>query len=253
MLRPGEKSRGIEILDLAKRYEDVNAVDGLSLSIGAGELFGLLGPNGSGKTTTINCLCGLTRPTSGTAIVGGFDVEKDPLKVRELIGVCPQETAVYPYLTGIENVELYGALHDLGRNDAHRRAAEVLQKLGLEDEARRRVGKYSGGMKRRVSLAMSLVHDPEILLLDEPTVAMDPQSRHAVWDFVLELKARGKTILLTTHYMEEAEALCDRVGVVDHGRLIALGAPAEINRERGAKDLEEAFIMMTGRGIREGS
>ncbi|HLN45160.1 MAG TPA: ABC transporter ATP-binding protein [Candidatus Sulfotelmatobacter sp.] len=236
---------------LAKKYEDVNAVEDLSLQIEKGELFGLLGPNGAGKTTTINVLCGLIKPTSGTVKINDFDVQKETMKVKELIGVCPQETAIYPYLTGAENVELFGNLHCMTRENIKARQNMLLEKLGLTQEARRKTEKYSGGMKRRLSLILALIHNPEIAFLDEPTVAMDPQSRHAVWDFIKELKKEDKTIILTTHYMEEAENLCDRVGIVDHGKLIALGSPKDLISKEKVNNLEEVFIKLTGRRIRE--
>jgi ABC-2 type transport system ATP-binding protein len=247
----GIPEAAISINNLTKIFEDVTAVDGLSLEIGKGELFGLLGPNGAGKTTVIKILCGLLPPTKGSATVGGNDVQNETKKVKELIGVCPQDTAVYPYLTGRENVEFFGNLHAMPKERLKRSTEELLERVSLTEDANRRVGKYSGGMKRRINLIMALVHDPEIAFLDEPTVAMDPQSRHAVWDFLRELKGRGKTIILTTHYMEEAGSLCDRVGIIDHGKLIALGSPNELKDKFGAKDLEEVFIRLTGRKIRE--
>ncbi len=243
----------IVISGLRKEFEDVVAVDGLELEVQRGELFGLLGPNGAGKTTTINILAGLLEPTSGSASVGGHDVLREGRKVKELIGVCPQDTAVYDHLTGRENIELFGNLHTMDRERLRENVAEMLDKLALSADADRRLGKYSGGMRRRVNLIMSIIHDPEIAFLDEPTVAMDPQSRRAVWEFIRSLKAKGKTIILTTHYMEEAEALCDRVGIIDHGKLIALGSPGELRTQHGAKDLEEVFIKLTGRSIREGT
>lgn len=241
----------IVIHDLTKKFEDITAVDGLSLNINKGELFGLLGPNGAGKTTIINILCGLLTPTKGSVSVGGYNVQKELQNVKELIGVCTQETAVYPFLTGRENVELFGNLHAMPKQRIKKNAEDLLEHLGLIEDANRRVGKYSGGMKRRINLIMALVHDPEIAFLDEPTVAMDPQSRRAVWDFIRELRKQGRTIILTTHYMEEAEELCDRVGIVDHGKLIALGSPRHLKDKFSAKDLEEVFIQLTGRRIRE--
>jgi ABC-2 type transport system ATP-binding protein len=218
-----------------------------------GELFGLLGPNGAGKTTTINILCGLVKPTSGSAQVCGYDVQKDTEKVKEQIGVCIQETAIYPYLTGKENLELFGNLHTMDKKTLQARRDMLLSKMGLTDDAKRKTSKYSGGMKRRLSLALALIHDPEIAFLDEPTVGMDPQSRRAVWDLIKELKNQGKTIILTTHYMEEAEDLCDRVGIIDHGKLIALGNPKELIDKNNVKNLEEIFIQLTGRNMREES
>ena len=245
------KEPEIVIENLTKKFEDVTAVDGLSLEIEKGELFGLLGPNGAGKTTAIKVLCGLLEPSSGSAHVGGYDVRKDTSKVKELIGVCPQDTAAYSFLSGRENVELFGNLHAMPKEKLKKNTDGLLEKMSLTEDANRRFGKYSGGMKRRINLIMALVHDPEIAFLDEPTVAMDPQSRHAVWDFIRELKNRGKTIILTTHYMEEAEGLCDRVGIIDHGKLIALGSPKQLKDKFKAKDLEEVFIGLTGRKIRE--
>jgi ABC-2 type transport system ATP-binding protein len=246
------KEVAIVIKDLIKEFEDVTAVDGLSLVVEKGELFGLLGPNGAGKTTIINILCGLLKPTSGSVSVLGYDVQKEPQKIRQLIGVCTQETAVYPYLTGRENVEFFGNLHTMSKEKLRNNTKSLLHKLGLAEDANRRVGKYSGGMKRRINLIIALVHDPEIAFLDEPTVAMDPQSRHAVWDFIRELKKQGKTVILTTHYMEEAEELCDRVGIIDQGRVIALGSPKELILSNHVNNLEEVFIKLTGRRIREG-
>jgi len=241
----------IRIENLTKKFEDVTAVDGLYLEIEKGELFGLLGPNGAGKTTVIKTLCGLLEPTSGSIWVGGFDVRKEAAKVKELIGVCPQDTAAYSFLSGRENVELFGNLHTMPKEKLKKNIEDLFEKMSLTEDADRRLGKYSGGMKRRTNLIMALVHDPEIAFLDEPTVAMDPQSRHAVWDFIKGLKKRGKTIILTTHYMEEAEELCDRIGIIDHGKLIALGSPNQLKEKFNAKDLEEVFIGLTGRKIRE--
>jgi len=245
------KEPEIVIENLTQKFEDVTAVADLSLEIEKGELFGLLGPNGAGKTTAIKVLCGLLEPSSGSAHVGGYDVKKDTSKVKELIGVCPQDTAAYSFLSGRENVELFGNLHAMPKEKLKKNTDALLEKMSLTEDANRRLGKYSGGMKRRINLIMALVHDPEIAFLDEPTVAMDPQSRHAVWDFIRELKNRGKTIILTTHYMEEAEELCDRVGIIDHGKLIALGSPKQLKDKFKAKNLEEVFIELTGRKIRE--
>ena len=236
--------------NLGKEFEDTTAVDDLNLQISKGELFGLLGPNGAGKTTTINILCGLIKPTKGTAKVGGHDVQRETAKVKDIIGVCPQETAIYGYLTGEENVDLFGNLQSMNKTTLKARRSMLLEKMGLADDAKRKAEKYSGGMKRRLSLILALIHDPEIAFLDEPTVGMDPQSRHAVWDFIKELKKEDKTIILTTHYMEEAEELCDRVGIIDHGKLIGLGTPRELISKNNVKNLEEVFIALTGRKIR---
>jgi ABC-2 type transport system ATP-binding protein len=243
----------IVIEHLEKQYQDVKAIDDLSLQVGKGELFGLLGPNGAGKTTTLNILCGLLKPTRGEATICGYDVQKQTAQVKDRIGVCIQETAIYPYLTGAENVDLFGNLYAMDKNTLKTRQSMLLNKMGLTQDAKRKASKYSGGMKRRLSLILALIHDPEVAFLDEPTVAMDPQSRHAVWEFIKELKTQNKTVILTTHYMEEAEALCDRVGIIDHGKLIALGTPKELISKNQVKNLEEVFIKLTGRNIREES
>lgn len=237
--------------NIVKKFEDITAVDGVSFHVGRVEIFGLLGPNGAGKTTTINILCGLLKPSSGSAFVGGYDVQRGSVEVKNLIGVCPQENSVYPFLTGMENIELFGNLYALNKNTLKARRDMLLGEMGLTQDAKRRVAKYSGGMKRRLSLILALIHDPQIIFLDEPTVGMDPQSRRAVWDFMGWLKNEGKTIFLTTHYMEEAEALCDRVGIIGHGKLIALDSPRELVSKHGVKNLEEVFIKLTGRKIRE--
>ena len=251
MMLPQSMGQAISIKNLVKRYDDVTAVDGLSFDVEEGEIFGLLGPNGAGKSTTINILSGLLEPTSGSATVLGFDVQKEPGKVKERIGVCPQEPAFFSYLTGRENVELMGNLQDMPKEKLRERTDWLLDQVGLGEASSRRAGKYSGGMVRRTSLAMALVHDPEVAFLDEPTVGLDPQSRRATWGLIEDLKGRGRTVILTTHYIEEAEALSDRVGIIDHGKLIALDTPQVLMEEHGADNLEEVFIKLTGRKIRE--
>jgi ABC-2 type transport system ATP-binding protein len=241
----------IQIDGLVKRFGDITAVDGLSLEIREGEIFGLLGPNGAGKSTTINVLSGLIEPTSGSATVGGYDITKEPGKVREIIGVCPQHSAYYKYLTGRENIKLFGDLHGMPTTLIEERSAYLIEKIGLEESADRKTDGYSGGMVRRINLAMALINDPEIAFLDEPTVAMDPQSRRATWDFINEFRQNGKTVILTTHYIEEAEELADRVGIIDHGKLIALDTPRALMDVNGGENLEDVFIGLTGRNIRE--
>ncbi len=242
---------GIEIMGLTKRFDDKLAVDNLSLEIGEGELFGLLGPNGAGKSVTIKTLCGILEPSSGSAKVNGFDIRNEMGEIRRIIGVCPQEPAYYSYLSGRENIRLFGSLHGLGADVLNARTDALIEAVGLGVDADRRAGKYSGGVVRRVSLAMALVNDPEVCFLDEPTVAMDPQSRHATWDIIRGLKRDGKTVILTSHYIEEVEELADRVGIIDHGSLIALGTSRALMDENEAENLEEVFIKLTGRGIRE--
>ena len=241
----------IQINNIFKRFVEVTAVDGLSLNIKEGEIFGLLGPNGAGKSTTINILSGILQPTSGSAFVGGYDITVDSANVKRLIGVCPQHSAYYKYLTGRENIKLFGDLHGMPTALIKERSNHLIEKIGLEEAADRKSSTYSGGMVRRINLAMALINDPEIAFLDEPTVGMDPQSRRATWDFIKEFRQSGKTVILTTHYIEEAEELADRVGIIDHGILIALDTPQALIEVNGRDNLEDVFIGLTGRKIRE--
>jgi ABC-2 type transport system ATP-binding protein len=243
----------IVINDLVKNFGDVTAVNGLTLGIRKGELFGLLGPNGAGKTTTINILCGLLDPSAGTAHIGGFDVRTEMSKIKERIGVCPQEAAVFKFLTGKENIELFGSLHGMDKHVLRERTTELLSQSGLSESARRRAKGYSGGMMRQLNLLMALISDPEIVFLDEPTVGMDARARRRTWEFIGSLKEQEKTVVLTTHYIEEAQALSDRVGIIDYGELIALGTPEELMKKHESKDLEAVFLEITGRRIAEGS
>ncbi len=242
----------IIIKDLVKQFDEVTAVKGINLDIKKGELFGLLGPNGAGKTTTINMLVGLINPTEGSAFVGGYDIKKDLKKIKEMIGVCPQEASVYKFLKGRENVELFGNLFEMDKNLLKERADKFFEASGLKEASNRKVKGYSGGMIRQLNLIIALINDPKIVFLDEPTVGMDPRARRKTWNFIGDLKRDDKTIILTTHYIEEAEALCDRVGIIDYGKLIALGSPQELMKKHDAKDLEEVFMKITGRRILEG-
>jgi len=228
MTSPGEGNpTAIQTLDISRRFGDFTAVDGVDLSIEQGELFSLLGPNGAGKTTTIKMLCCLLRPTGGTAVVMGHDIADDPLSVKRVIDISPQETAVAGRLNARENLSLMAGLNGLEKHEAKRRSEELLQMMGLTERADERVKKYSGGMKRRLSIAMALVSNPQVLFLDEPTLGLDPQSRRAIWEHIEALRGK-KTVLLTTHYLEEADALADRVAVIDEGKIIALGTPGEL-------------------------
>ena len=251
--RTTEAQNEIVINDLVKNFSDVTAVNGLNLEIKKGELFGFLGPNGAGKTTTISILCGLLAPSSGTAHIGGYDVRKDLSKIKERIGLCPQEAAFYKFLSGKENIELMGKLHGLDKSTLKKRSAVLLDQSGISEYARRRAKGYSGGMVRQLNLLMALISDPEIIFLDEPTVGMDARARRKTWDYIKSLKDQDKTIILTTHYIEEAESLSDRVGIIDYGELIALGSPQELMEKHQSKDLEEVFLKITGRRIAEGS
>ena len=217
----------IQTFDLTKKFNGLVAVDGIDLEIKEGELFSLLGPNGAGKTTTIKMLCCLLKPTSGTASIMGYDIAHESFKIKELIGVSPQETSISERLNCWENLSLIGKVHGIGSEELKRRSNELLETAGLMERAKDQVRKFSGGMKRRLSLMMALIHDPEIVVLDEPTLGLDPQSRRAIWEYIAELKGK-KTILLTTHYLEEADALSDRIAIIDEGRVVALGTPEEL-------------------------
>ena len=243
----------IVIQNLRKQFDDVKAVNGLSLTIRKGEMFGFLGPNGAGKTTTIKILCGLLAPSSGTAQIGGYDIQKDLNKVKEKIGVCPQEAAVFKFLTGMENIEVMGNLHGIEKKTLKERASELVSQADFSEAARRKANGYSGGMMRQLNLLMALISDPEIVFLDEPTVGMDARARRRTWEYIGSLKEQGKTVILTTHYIEEAQALSDRVGIIDYGELVALGTSEDLMEKHEAKDLEEVFLKITGRRIAEGS
>ena len=239
--------KAIQTKGLVKRYGKITAVDGLDLEIGAGELFSLLGVNGAGKTTTIKMLTCLTRPTAGDAAVGGYSITKEPEKVKALIGVSPQETAVAPNLSVKENLELICGIHGFSKEKTTAKIEELSQRFALEEVLARRAGKLSGGWQRRVSIAMALISEPEILFLDEPTLGLDVIARHELWDAIRALKGRI-TIILTTHYMEEAEALSDRIGIMKDGRLLAVGTAEELKRQAGTDDFERAFVTIVKEG-----
>jgi ABC-2 type transport system ATP-binding protein len=214
--------------NLHKHYGDIHAVDGISFEIQQGEIFGLLGPNGAGKTTTINVLCTYTEPTAGEVVVAGHSVTAEPEAVKRAIGVVPQDIALYPDLNALENLRFFGRMYDIPKARLEQRIADLLQLVGLTEHARRRVEHYSGGMKRRLNLAVGLLSEPRFLMLDEPTVGVDPQSRNAIFENIHALNQEGLTILYTTHYMEEAELLCHRVAIMDEGRIIALDTPQNL-------------------------
>mgnify|MGYP001489730071 FL=1 len=226
----------LEVKDLVKHYGDFQAVKGVSFSIAEGEIFSLLGPNGAGKTTTISMLSTLYTPTSGDASIDGHSVTKEPMAVRGVIGVVPQDLALYEDLTARENLVFWGQMYGLSGKSLAARVDEVLAQIGLTDKAGNRVKTYSGGMKRRVNIGVGLLHKPKLLFMDEPTVGIDPQSRRAILDTVKDLNQQGMTVLYTTHYMEEAEELSDRVGIIDHGELIAIGTQKELTRQVGESE-----------------
>ena len=235
--------QAIKAIGLVKRYQKLTAVDQLHLEIRQGELFSLLGVNGAGKTTTIKMLSCLTRPTEGEAFLGGYSIVKEPEQVKRLIGVSPQETAVAPNLSAEENLALICGIHGFSKEKTKAKIRELSAQFGLEPVLKRKAGKLSGGWQRRVSIAMALISEPQILFLDEPTLGLDVLARHELWEAIRSLKGRI-TIILTTHYMEEAEALSDRIGIMKDGRLLAVGTAEALKEKAGAADFETAFVSL---------
>jgi len=245
----------LEVKGLRKAYGDLMAVRDVSFSIGAGEMLGLLGPNGAGKTTTVSMISGLVSPDAGQVLIDGSPLLGDTDVKKRRIGLVPQDLALYDELSALANLRFFGALYDLGSAALDAAITSSLQLVGLSERARDRVGTFSGGMKRRLNLAAGLLHDPDILLLDEPTVGVDPQSRNAIFSNLETLKARGKALLYTTHYMEEVERLADRVVIVDHGNVIASdtldGLQKYAPAGEGRASLEAIFLALTGRTLRD--
>jgi ABC-2 type transport system ATP-binding protein len=232
-------ANGIEVEGLVKDFKGgVRAVDGIDLQVAPGEIYGFLGPNGAGKSTTVLVLTTLLPPTAGHARVAGIDVVQNGAAVRRAIGASLQESALDPFLTGREHMRLQSALHGLGGAERDERAAQLLERVGLTEAADRKVGGYSGGMKRRLDLGLALVHRPRLLFLDEPTTGLDPQSRAALWDEVRRLADDGVTVFLTTQYLEEADVLADRVGIINRGQIVAEGTPAELKAAIGRESVE---------------
>lgn len=227
----------IEVSQLRKEYGDLVAVDTISFTAETGAIFGLLGPNGAGKTTTIGCISGLLGPTAGTVSVRGYDVVREGAQAKASLGVVPQEIALYEDLSAGENVRFWGQAYGLGGAELRARVTDVLEITGLLDRARDRVDQFSGGMKRRLNFACGIVHEPQVLLLDEPTVGVDPQSRVRLLDLVREQANQGVCVLYTTHYMEEAQSLCDQLAIIDHGHIIAQGSLGELQAQMGERDL----------------
>ena len=237
----------IKTTRLVKQYKNLTAVDQLDLEIRQGELFSLLGVNGAGKTTAIKMLSCLTKPTSGDAVVGGYSITKEPEQVKRLIGVSPQETAVAPNLSVKENLELICGIHGFSKEKTDAKIQELSEQFSLDSVLLRKAGKLSGGWQRRVSIAMALISEPRILFLDEPTLGLDVLARHDLWEVIRSLKGRI-TIILTTHYMEEAEALSDRIGVMKSGRLLAVGTVEELKAKANSNDFETAFVSIVKEG-----
>jgi len=241
----------ITVENLQKSYGAIQAVRGISFEVKPGELFGFLGPNGAGKTTTVKMLCTLLKPTGGKATVAGFDVARQRNEVRRAIGIVFQDPSLDDQLTAVENLRFHAMIYKVPRAERERRLEEALALVDLKEKANAIVKTFSGGMKRRLELARSLMHRPAVLFLDEPTLGLDPQTRRRIWDFLRDLRrAHGLTLFLTTHYMEEAEA-CDRIAIIDHGNIVVLETPQRLKERYHQKTLEDAFVQITGRTIRD--
>jgi ABC-2 type transport system ATP-binding protein len=242
------------VKDLHKSFGDFKAVNGVSFTISKGENFGLLGPNGAGKTTTIRMLATVLEADSGEITIGGHSVKKEAEVVRSIIGVCPQELALYEDLSAIDNMVFFGRMAGMDGKEAHEQAMDNLKLMGLVERARGKVAKFSGGMKRRINLAIALMGHPQLLFLDEPTVGIDPQSRNNIFENIQSLQKSGMTILYTTHYMEEADRLCQRVAIMDGGKIIAMDTPYNLKAQIGSPEkvtLEDVFLKLTGRSLRD--
>ncbi|MCL6457252.1 MAG: ABC transporter ATP-binding protein [Gorillibacterium sp.] len=242
----------VSIKDISKRYEETLSVDHLTLNIEEGEIFGLLGPNGAGKSTTIRMICGLLKPSGGKITVNGFDTNKNLLEVKRSIGLVPQELAIYPSLTARENVTYFARLYGMSGAKLKLRVSEALEFVGLIDRQHIKPEQYSGGMKRRLNIACALAHQPKLIIMDEPTVGIDPQSRNHILDSVKELNRLGSTIIYTSHYMEEVEAISTRVGILDQGQLIALGTKEELVRQVSSEEkLQIQVVQISELAIKE--
>jgi ABC-2 type transport system ATP-binding protein len=248
----------VDVQNLVKTFGKHEAVKGISFTINKNEIFGLLGPNGAGKSTTINMMCGYLQPTSGDTIIGGHSITREARRVKRMIGFVPQEIALYKDLTSLENLDFFGKIYNLPAQERKERADELLHFVGLYERRKEAIKTFSGGMQRRINMAVALMHRPALLLMDEPTVGVDPQSRENIFETIEKLRDQGTTILYTTHYMEEAERLCDHIAIVDEGRIIASGTleqllamrdnQREVHRPHG---LQELFIQLTGKTLRD--
>jgi len=227
----------VEVENLRKRYGSVEALKGVSFQVPAGEIFGLLGPNGAGKSTTIGILCGLVPPDAGSARLNGRDVVRHGVDARRSLGVVPQEVALYDELNAAENLQFFGRLYGLSGADLKERVATMLERVALADRAKEPISRYSGGMKRRLNIAAGVLHGPKVVLMDEPTVGLDPQTRASILDLVRAIAADGAAVVYTTHYLDEAERLCDRLAIIDHGAVLAEGTLAELRRAAGEREI----------------
>jgi ABC-2 type transport system ATP-binding protein len=244
----------IQLTDLSKTYRDAGqpAISGLCLAVEKGEIFGLLGPNGAGKTTTISIMAGLIRPDNGEVTIAGHNLKTSPKQIRQVLGVVPQDIALYPSLTAEENLSYFGRLYGLDKKTLQERIATGLARLGLDKHAYKRVFTYSGGMKRRLNLLAGIIHKPAILILDEPTVGIDVHSRKVILDLLHEINAQGTTLFYTSHYLEEAQRLCTRIAIIDYGKIIVQGSPSEIiAATQQASSLEDVFLRLTGHEVRD--
>jgi ABC-2 type transport system ATP-binding protein len=232
-----ERKAVISALDLSKKFDELRAVDRVSFSVGEGELFGLLGPNGAGKTTTISMICGLLKPDEGAVQIGDFNLWTNPRRAKRLLGLVPQDLALYEEFSARDNLMFWGGLYGMDRAELKRNSGELLERVGLAERAREPVSRFSGGMKRRLNLAIGLVHHPKALLLDEPTVGIDPQARNNILEIIRDIARQGTTILFTTHHLEEAEKLCDRIAIMDHGKILQTGSVAELAKVAGDRDV----------------
>ena len=227
----------ISVDGLSKRFGELRAVDRISFSVKRGELFGFLGPNGAGKTTTISMICGLLQPDEGTVLIGEHNLWESPKAAKRLLGLVPQDPAFYEEFSATENLLFWGGLYDVPRAELKKNSAAILERVGLAERAKEPVSRFSGGMKRRLNLAIGLVHRPPVLLLDEPTVGIDPQARNNILEIIRDIAREGTTILFTTHHLEEAEKLCDRIAIMDHGRLLQTGSVGELARMAGDREV----------------
>jgi len=241
----------IQTHGLTKRFGDLTAVDHIDLSVMKGEIFGFLGPNGAGKTTAMRMLSTLSKPTEGTATVGGYDIVAQAEQVRKIIGMVAEKLILYPRLSGVENLEFFGRLYGMKGDVLNSRVDELLRMVRLERFKDMPAGGYSSGMRQRLNIVRGVIHDPEIVFMDEPTVLLDPQSTSFVRDLIRDLNKEGKTIVLTTHVMDEADRLSDTIGIIDHGKIIAVDSPRNLREKHHCETLEDVFLELTGRALRD--